>query len=253
MTTTDAESAEAEAEAATRPPRAAGRPGDAAGLVGRAAAGRPRGDRAEPQRRADLRRAQRPGQPAGPGPAPARRRGRRRRRAAVRQPPRVRGGRRRRPAGRPPADDGELAPDRRRGRLHRRRLRGPGARRRRRASPTSPSARSPQAADCPVRLAVGGAIEGFEPLRRRARRRGPAPTSTTRRSGSTMLYTSGTTGRPKGVYRRDAAPSASRGRSTCSATGPASDRPPVHRAAVPRRAAGVLAAGPADATASASC
>ncbi len=56
-----------------------------------------------------------------------------------------------------------------------------------------------------VRLAVGGAIEGFEDY-------AAALASENARDlddpvlGATMLYTSGTTGRPKGVYRREAAP-----------------------------------------------
>ena len=52
-----------------------------------------------------------------------------------------------------------------------------------------------------VRLAVGGDIERVRALRRRPRRRGRQPTSTIRVLGTSMLYTSGTTGRPKGVHR----------------------------------------------------
>jgi long-chain acyl-CoA synthetase len=64
-----------------------------------------------------------------------------------------------------------------------------------------------QAQDCPVRLAVGGAIEGFRPYEDELAAEDPADIDDPS-TGSTMLYTSGTTGRPKGVYRREAAPSA---------------------------------------------
>ncbi len=57
-----------------------------------------------------------------------------------------------------------------------------------------------QAPDVPVRLAVGGAIEGFEPYRDALDGLDgsdiPDPVC-----GGTMMYTSGTTGRPKGVHR----------------------------------------------------
>ena len=88
--------------------------------------------------------------------------------------------------------------------------------RRRRSSPTPRSrtrgARPRCAPTCDVRLAVGGAIAGFESLRRRARAPRTAATSTTRRSARTMLYTSGTTGRPKGVHRGATTPDAARAR-----------------------------------------
>ena len=132
--------------------------------------------------------------------------GRRRRRPRLSQPGRVRRGRRRHPAGRLPAHDGQLAPDRRRGGLHRGRLRGEGVRGRRRASVRRGRARG--RAGCDGRLSVGGDIDGFDAVGRRSprsrrRHRRPDP-------GATMLYTSGTTGRPKGVHRpvarADAAP-----------------------------------------------
>ena len=77
----------------------------------------------------------------------------------------------------------QLAPHRGRGRLHRRRLPGPGVRGRRplrRRGGRRGRAGRPRAT---VRLAVGGDIAGFEPLRRRLAGRGRRPTSTTRRSG----------------------------------------------------------------------
>ena len=56
----------------------------------------------------------------------------------------------------------QLAPDRRRGRLHRRRLRGAGPRRRRPRSPASPARSRHASPGLRVRLAVGGDIDGFE-------------------------------------------------------------------------------------------
>lgn len=57
------------------------------------------------------------------------------------------------------------------------------------------------AAGCRLRLAVGGAIPGFEDYEQAIAGEDPADLENPVR-GSQMLYTSGTTGRPKGVYRR---------------------------------------------------
>ncbi|HTO53111.1 MAG TPA: AMP-binding protein [Myxococcota bacterium] len=62
------------------------------------------------------------------------------------------------------------------------------------------------AAECPkaeVRLAIGGAISGFESFEAALAAESPddIPDPVL---GGTMLYTSGTTGRPKGVHRREA-------------------------------------------------
>jgi long-chain acyl-CoA synthetase len=56
------------------------------------------------------------------------------------------------------------------------------------------------AAALSVRLAVGGSIEGFEPYDA-VKAEEPVTTIDDPVAGSHMLYTSGTTGRPKGVYR----------------------------------------------------
>ena len=108
--------------------------------------------------------------------------------------------------------------------------------------------RAPQAT---VRLAVGGAIDGFEPYDEALAAEDGADIDDPQ-LGRSMLYTSGTTGRPKGVHRTEAAavvgPSAA-----CSATRPASRCHLCTGPAVPRRAAGVLARHPAQRRASASC
>jgi long-chain acyl-CoA synthetase len=56
-----------------------------------------------------------------------------------------------------------------------------------------------------VRLSVGGSIEGFEDYDAALTAESPDPVEN-EGIGTTMLYTSGTTGRPKGVYRKRAAP-----------------------------------------------
>jgi long-chain acyl-CoA synthetase len=56
-------------------------------------------------------------------------------------------------------------------------------------------------ANARVRLAIGGPIEGFEPYEDAIDGESREPIDEPH-AGSTMLYTSGTTGRPKGVFRR---------------------------------------------------
>jgi long-chain acyl-CoA synthetase len=61
-----------------------------------------------------------------------------------------------------------------------------------------------------VRLAVGGEVDGFEPYREViAAEEGSALDDP--RLGGSMLYTSGTTGRPKGVHRAEAPPASGLG------------------------------------------
>ena len=156
------------------------------------------------------------------------------------QPTDLRRDRVRVPASGVPADADQLAPHRRRSELHRRRLRGQGAGHRRSSWRPWPVRAWPAAPACKVALVAGGADRRLRVASRRrwppkAPRRSPDPAP-----GSTMLYTSGTTGRPKGVHRP-------RGRGGGRDREPLRLRrgrwlgPPVHRAAVPRRAAGVLA------------
>ena len=64
-----------------------------------------------------------------------------------------------------------------------------------------------RAPGCTVALAVGGDIEGFRPYDAELVDE-PGDDIDDPVLGGTMLYTSGTTGRPKGVYRREALPAA---------------------------------------------
>ena len=148
-----------------------------------------------------VRRDQRQRQPTGSCAARSRGEGRRRRRAAC-----ARTGRNssRRSvaarAGRPAPDDDQLAPHRRRGGLHRRRLRGDRVRRRR-----TFRRRRGRAARARARLARVLAVGGDD--RRASKRWDDALAAQSGEPiddpvvGRTMLYTSGTTGRPKGVHR----------------------------------------------------
>jgi long-chain acyl-CoA synthetase len=111
---------------------------------------------------------------------------------------------------------------------------------------------SDAAAACPkasVRLSIGGEIPGFEPF----------DTATSGESGAdltdpvlggTMLYTSGTTGRPKGVHRKEtpAASGVAKLTAQASAYRPEADRslctgPLYHAAPLAFNLAGPLAAG----------
>jgi len=108
------------------------------------------------------------------------------------------------------------------------------------------------AAACPkaeVRLAIGGEIPGFESfdaaLARESATDLPDPVL-----GGTMLYTSGTTGRPKGVHRRETPAPTGVARLTGQANGyrPASDRnlcvgPLYHAAPLAFNLVGGLMAG----------
>ena len=102
----------------------------------------------------------------------------------------------------------------RRGRLHRQRLRGPGVHHLDRPGRRGRRARRPHAQRARPALMIDGVDRRLRVLRgrgRRAARRRRSPTSV---EGADMLYSSGTTGRPKGVKRaaarrrRSTAPSA---------------------------------------------
>ena len=85
-----------------------------------------------------------------------------------------------------------------------------------------------------LRVAIGGAIPGFESYEALLRDRDgsdiPDP-----QLGTSMLYTSGTTGKPKGVYRSSAPPTSPSlvGKRRLS---PRREHPSRHRSAVSRRA-----------------
>ncbi|MBX3705196.1 MAG: AMP-binding protein [Pseudomonadales bacterium] len=79
------------------------------------------------------------------------------------------------------------------------------------------------AAGCRLRLAVGGAISGFEAYEGAIAPESGADIEDPVR-GSQMLYTSGTTGRPKGVYRAQTPPVQRSAAATVAAGDPATDR-----------------------------
>jgi len=76
------------------------------------------------------------------------------------------------------------------------------------------------AAGCSVRLSVGGEIDGFTPFEAALEGQDGSDIEDPVR-GSQMLYTSGTTGRPKGVYRRQ--PPAARSAAQIQAAGSPGD------------------------------
>ena len=95
-----------------------------------------------------------------------------------------------------------------------------------------------------VKFMVGGFVPGFEKYTDVvAAEEGSDITDPL--VGTQMLYTSGTTGRPKGVHREGGAPSAryrdaQPGVRLQRGCGAQRRRPPAHRSAVPRRPAGLL-------------
>ena len=103
-----------------------------------------------------------------------------------------------------------------------------------------------------LRLMLDGTIDGYESLRGRRRRAVRPSRSTDRIAGTDMLYSSGTTGRPKGVDPRVRGRRRSRqrpsgvGRAAAQLLFGVDDRQrlPVAGAAVPRRAAALLHGGP---------
>ncbi len=85
----------------------------------------------------------------------------------------------------------------------------------------STCAEAAEMANVKVRLAVGGAIDHFESYDAALKDESPDAVEN-QGVGTTMLYTSGTTGRPKGVYRRR--PAASRAQSSAATAHDDSDR-----------------------------
>ena len=139
----------------------------------------------------------------------------------------------------PAAHDDQLASHRRRGRLHRRRLRRDRVRRRRalrrRGAPAPPSSRRGCARASRSAATIAGFDDWDDALAAESGDADRRPVV-----GSTMLYTSGTTGRPKGV-RRPPDPRGALDVGAAHAVRPRRARAPLHRSAVPRRAARVLA------------
>ena len=148
-----------------------------------------------------------------------------------------------RAARRVPAHDGQLAPDRRRSRLHRRRLRSDRVRRRRalRADARRDAADlAPDAAAMRSRSAARSTASSDWDDGARAEDGADIDDPAL---GGTMLYTSGTTGRPKGVRRAARRRRGALDVARAHAVPRRAARAPVHRSAVPRRAARVLADG----------
>ena len=104
-------------------------------------------------------------------------------------------------AGRPVPHADQPPPRRPRDRLHRRGLRGQGVRRRTSASPTRAAAAATRSASPPSAASRSATIAGLPRLRRADRRPARRRCPTDRTAGAAMHYTSGTTGKPKGVRR----------------------------------------------------
>ena len=162
-------------------------------------------------RRPHVRRAERRRQPPGAGAAGPGRHGAGDSVALmVSQPARVRrGGGGRQPGG-PAVHADQLAPDRGRGRLHRGRLRGQGVRGRRPLRRGGGGGRRAGAGRHGA-LAVGGEVEGFEAYDDALAAEDGSDIDDPE-LGRSMLYTSGTTGRPKGVHRAETPPTPGLGR-----------------------------------------
>ena len=105
--------------------------------------------------------------------------------------------------------------------------------------------------DVELRLMLDGTIDGYECYEAAVDRLSRPSRSTDRIAGTDMLYSSGTTGRPKGVARAvpgtpldDGSRRACIGADAAAVRGHRRDRLPVAGAALPRRSAALLHGGP---------
>ena len=140
----------------------------------------------------------------------------------------------------------QLAPDRPRGRLHRRELRGQGVRLRRRAGRARSPAPPPAGGPGLVKINTGGYLPGFEMYNSVARRRGRRATSRTRCRAPRCSTPRAPPGGPRACTAPPPPVSALATVNFCGydedwATQPR--RPPPHRAAVPRGPARLLGGG----------